>query len=202
MGLNDDKENELSEYVETMANLGLSLRPLVHISHEDINESSTLPSANAGSRKEGQESMEHQYIELPKSTSNDFVTGLNGKGSTYTQRASKDDSNHEEMLQEAQGVKISSGHGLRADIVENLIALLDEHNELVKLFRTARDKMSETNIPQFKVHLFGVVGSRQHELPTCDSIGAIVFEGGPDVQTDFDVVVEQHDHRLKQRFLG
>ncbi|PWA99731.1 hypothetical protein CTI12_AA003830 [Artemisia annua] len=92
----------------------------------------------------------------------------------------------------------SSGHGLRADIVEDLIALLDDHNELVQLFRTARDKMSQTNIPQFKVRLFGVVGSRQHELPTGDSIGAIVFEGGPDVQTDFDVVVEQHDHRLKQ----
>ncbi|PWA75064.1 hypothetical protein CTI12_AA244130 [Artemisia annua] len=92
----------------------------------------------------------------------------------------------------------SSGHGLRADIVEDLVALLDDHNELVQLFRTARDKMSQTNIPQFKVRLFGVVGSRQHELPTGDSIGAIVFEGGPDVQTDFDVVVEQHDHRLKQ----
>ncbi|PWA70306.1 hypothetical protein CTI12_AA288310 [Artemisia annua] len=85
-----------------------------------------------------------------------------------------------------------------SDIVEGLIALLDDHNELVQLFRTARDKMSQSNIPQFKVRLFGVVGSRQHELPAGDSIGAIVFEGGPDVQTDFDVVVEQHDHRLKQ----
>ncbi|PWA60222.1 hypothetical protein CTI12_AA381250 [Artemisia annua] len=65
---------------------------------------------------------------------------------------------------------------------------LDSHNE---------NKMAEADIPEFKVRLFGVVGSRQHELPTGDSIGAIVFEGGPDVETDFDVVIEQHDRQLK-----
>ncbi|PWA56155.1 hypothetical protein CTI12_AA415930 [Artemisia annua] len=58
--------------------------------------------------------------------------------------------------------------------------------------------MAEADIPQFKVRLFGVVGSRQHELPTDDSIGAIVFEGGPDVETDFDVVIEQHDRSLQR----
>ncbi|PWA74562.1 hypothetical protein CTI12_AA250600 [Artemisia annua] len=83
------------------------------------------------------------------------------------------------------------------NIVEHLIELLDEHNQLVQLFRTARDKMAEADIPEFKVRLFGVVGSRQHELPTGDSIGAIVFEGGPDVETEFDVVVERHDHQLQ-----
>lgn len=40
-----------------------------------------------------------------------------------------------------------SGHGLRADIVENFINILDEHNELVQLFRTARNKMAEADIP-------------------------------------------------------
>ena len=69
----------------------------------------------------------------------------------------------------------NSGHSLRQDIVENLIHLLDEHNELVQLFRTARDKMAEANVPEFKVRLYGVVGSRQHELPMGDSLGAIVF---------------------------
>ncbi|PWA95062.1 hypothetical protein CTI12_AA010730 [Artemisia annua] len=91
-----------------------------------------------------------------------------------------------------------TGQALRPDIVENLIELLDEHNQLMQLFRTARDKMAEANIPEFKVRLFGVVGSRQHELPAGDSIGAIVFEGGPDVETEFDVVVEQNDRQLKQ----
>ncbi|PWA85527.1 hypothetical protein CTI12_AA147690 [Artemisia annua] len=90
-----------------------------------------------------------------------------------------------------------AGQVLRADIVENLIELLDEHNELVQLFRTARDKIEEADVPEFKIRLFGVVGSRQHELPAGDSIGAIVFEGGPDMETEFDVVVEQHNRQLK-----
>ncbi|PWA58231.1 hypothetical protein CTI12_AA402020 [Artemisia annua] len=84
------------------------------------------------------------------------------------------------------------GEGLRREIVEGLIEFLDEHNHLVQLFRTAADKMAEADIPTFKVRLFGVVGSRQHELPSGDSIGAIVFEGGPDVESNFDVVIQQH----------
>ncbi|PWA63447.1 hypothetical protein CTI12_AA352830 [Artemisia annua] len=87
---------------------------------------------------------------------------------------------------------IRNGEGLRRDIVEGLIEFLDEHNELIQLFRTARNKMADANIPNFKVKLFGVVGSKQHELPSGDAIGAIVFEGGPDVETDFDIVIEKH----------
>ena len=85
-----------------------------------------------------------------------------------------------------------NGEGLRRDIVEGLIEFLDDHNQLVQLFRTARNKMAEADIPSFKIKLFGLVGSRQHELPSGDSIGAIVFEGGPDVESNFDVVIQQH----------
>ncbi|PWA91408.1 hypothetical protein CTI12_AA080820 [Artemisia annua] len=48
----------------------------------------------------------------------------------------------------------------------------------LKLFRTARDKMETADIADFKLKLFGVSGSKQYDLPTGDSIGAIVFEGG------------------------
>ncbi|PWA61660.1 hypothetical protein CTI12_AA371170 [Artemisia annua] len=69
------------------------------------------------------------------------------------------------------------GPALRPDIVEGLIQVLDELNELVRLFRTARDKLAEAEVPEFKIRLFGVLGSRQYELPSGDSIGAIVYEG-------------------------
>ncbi|PWA82511.1 hypothetical protein CTI12_AA051370 [Artemisia annua] len=39
---------------------------------------------------------------------------------------------------------------LRRDIVEGLIRVLDEHNALVQLFRTARDKLHEADVPEFK----------------------------------------------------
>lgn len=54
----------------------------------------------------------------------------------------------------------NSDKRLRRDIVQNLIHVLDEHNWLVKLFRTARDKLEDANIEDFKLKLFGVVGSR------------------------------------------
>ncbi|XP_071726830.1 uncharacterized protein [Rutidosis leptorrhynchoides] len=59
-------------------------------------------------------------------------------------------------------------------IVRRLIHLLDSHNELVKLFWTARDKCDADEVPTFKIRLFSIVGSKQHSLPTSDAIGAIV----------------------------
>ncbi|PWA81647.1 helitron helicase-like domain-containing protein [Artemisia annua] len=81
---------------------------------------------------------------------------------------------------------------LREDIIEGLIEFLNENNRLVHLFRTARDKLREADIPDFQIRLFGVVGSNQHELPTGDTIGAIVYDGGPESMTDYDVVIQRH----------
>ncbi|PWA94672.1 helitron helicase-like domain-containing protein [Artemisia annua] len=81
---------------------------------------------------------------------------------------------------------------LREDIVQGLIQFLDDNNALVHLFRTARDKLREADIPNFQIRLFGVVGANQYELPTADTIGAIVYEGGPESMTDYDVVIERH----------
>ncbi|XP_071729024.1 uncharacterized protein [Rutidosis leptorrhynchoides] len=75
-------------------------------------------------------------------------------------------------------------------VVSQLIELLDTHNELVKLFRIARDKCRDSEVPTFCVRLFSVSGSRQHALPTSDAIGAIVFDSGPRATTDYDVIVE------------
>ncbi|PWA38716.1 hypothetical protein CTI12_AA558750 [Artemisia annua] len=55
-----------------------------------------------------------------------------------------------------------------------------------------RDKLREADIPNFQIRLFGVVGANQYELPTADTIGAIVYEGGPESMTDYDVVIERH----------
>ena len=81
---------------------------------------------------------------------------------------------------------------LREDIVEGLIGFLNHHNALVQLFRTARDKLQEADIPEFQIRLFGVARANQYELPTADSIGAIVYDGGPESITDYDVVIERH----------
>ncbi|PWA50561.1 hypothetical protein CTI12_AA471580 [Artemisia annua] len=81
---------------------------------------------------------------------------------------------------------------LQEDVVEGLIHFLNDNNALVQLFRTARDKLLEAEIPNFQIRLFGVAGSNQYELPVADSIGAIVYEGGPECMTDYDIVIERH----------
>ncbi|PWA53203.1 hypothetical protein CTI12_AA447140 [Artemisia annua] len=76
---------------------------------------------------------------------------------------------------------------LREEVIDGLIQFLNENNALVRLFRTARDKLLEANIPNFQIRLFGVAGASQYELPTADTIGAIVYEGGPQSMTDYDI---------------
>ncbi|PWA59112.1 helitron helicase-like domain-containing protein [Artemisia annua] len=81
---------------------------------------------------------------------------------------------------------------LRENIVQGLIQFLNNHNALVHLFRTARDKLREADIPEFEIRLFGVVGGNQYDLPTADTIGAIVYDGGPETITDYDVVIQHY----------
>ncbi|GJW73349.1 DNA helicase, partial [Tanacetum coccineum] len=90
---------------------------------------------------------------------------------------------------------------LRRDIVEGLIDMLDTHNALVHLFRTAREKLADTHIPNFKVSLYNVVGAREYELPTGDMIGAIVYEPGPQTDIDYDIVIKErsgHPQRVNK----
>ena len=69
---------------------------------------------------------------------------------------------------------------------------MNNHNALVQLFRTTRDKLQESTIPEFQIRLFGVARANQYELPTTDNIGAIVYDGGPKSITDYDVVLERN----------
>ncbi|XP_071705020.1 uncharacterized protein [Rutidosis leptorrhynchoides] len=83
-------------------------------------------------------------------------------------------------------------------VVVQLIQLLDSHNELVKLFRTARDKFSSEEVPTFKVRLFSLAGSKQHALPTSDAVGAIGFDCGPQTISDYDVIIEPRSDRPRR----
>ncbi|GJU90164.1 DNA helicase [Tanacetum coccineum] len=52
--------------------------------------------------------------------------------------------------------------------------------------------MEDAEVPEFKVGLSGVIGSCQYELPSSDSVGAIVFDSGPNTATDYNVIIEEH----------
>nr|GFA14212.1 helitron helicase-like domain-containing protein [Tanacetum cinerariifolium] len=82
--------------------------------------------------------------------------------------------------------------GLKKEIIEGLIEFLDNHNALIKIFQTARDKYMESDIPEFKVNLYNVIGTRQYELPTPDTIGAIVFGGSTTAENEFNLIIKEH----------
>nr|GEZ08686.1 helitron helicase-like domain-containing protein [Tanacetum cinerariifolium] len=71
--------------------------------------------------------------------------------------------------------EVNNGMANFGDEHESLLKKLDNHNALVQLFRTARNKYMEADIPEFKVRLYNVIGTRQIELSTAETIGAIVF---------------------------
>nr|GEW54416.1 helitron helicase-like domain-containing protein [Tanacetum cinerariifolium] len=54
--------------------------------------------------------------------------------------------------------------GLKREIVEGLIDFLDNHNDLVQLFRTARNKRADVNIPEFKLELADMTCQHQNPL--------------------------------------
>nr|GEX97137.1 DNA helicase [Tanacetum cinerariifolium] len=97
---------------------------------------------------------------------------------------------------------------LNSEIIKGLIHVLDEHNGLVKLFRTARDRYNTGDIPSFKIRLYNKGGIRGYELPTSDVLRAIVFENGPRSHTDFDVIIElrggphQRINKLHQSYIN
>ncbi|PWA98889.1 DNA helicase [Artemisia annua] len=96
-------------------------------------------------------------------------------------------------VQHRLGHFTSNGHPvLRREIVEQLIRFLDHNNALVQLFRMARDKLLQNDVPEFKVRLFNVGSRSQYELPTADAIGAIVFDDTAETESDFDIILETH----------
>ncbi|XP_076950777.1 uncharacterized protein LOC143623852 [Bidens hawaiensis] len=81
---------------------------------------------------------------------------------------------------------------LKEDIVRSIVCILDDHNELVKLFRTARDLCSSNNVPEFHVRLYNSVREMSYDMPAPKTIGAIVHETISGAN-DFDIVVHQKD---------
>ncbi|PWA48067.1 DNA helicase [Artemisia annua] len=67
---------------------------------------------------------------------------------------------------------------------------------------TARDMLEAGNVPEFKIRLFAVAGARQYELPSGDSIGAIVYEGGPNTGTEYDVVIHRRAGDPERPIIG
>ncbi|PWA83752.1 replication protein A 70 kDa DNA-binding subunit [Artemisia annua] len=84
------------------------------------------------------------------------------------------------------------------NVLQALIQILDDNNELVQVFRTARDRLEEGNTPEFKIQLYNVNGAQEYQLPSSGTLGGIVFQPDPNSQTDYDMIVEYRDRQPKR----
>ncbi|GJT65828.1 DNA helicase [Tanacetum coccineum] len=57
--------------------------------------------------------------------------------------------------------------------------------------RTVREKLQDVHIPNFKVRLYNVIGTREYELPTRDMLGVIFYDPGPKTDMDYDIILEE-----------
>ncbi|XP_071689999.1 uncharacterized protein [Rutidosis leptorrhynchoides] len=82
---------------------------------------------------------------------------------------------------------------LCSEVVSRMIRTLDEHNKLIQLFRTVRDKCVASDIPPFEIRLYNVIGNKQYELPVSDSLGAIVHDDSQKNGGDYDLIIRSRD---------
>ncbi|XP_071688702.1 uncharacterized protein [Rutidosis leptorrhynchoides] len=80
--------------------------------------------------------------------------------------------------------------GVSEQVVELPLHILNDKNEVVKLFRIARDRILGADVPEFQIRLYNVIGAKQYEMPVTDTLGAIVFKTGDRTRTDYDLIVE------------
>ena len=84
-------------------------------------------------------------------------------------------------------------------IVSGLLEMLDEHNELVKSFRMARDRFEESGLENVKLRLIGTRSKdgRQYNLTTASEVAALIVGEQTGDNIERDIIVEMKDKELQ-----
>jgi len=94
----------------------------------------------------------------------------------------------------------SRSSSLDENIVVDLLKMLDETNEIAKLFRKARDKTQNIQSINFILRLLGKRDhdSRQYDDPTSNDIGGLVDGDIWDFFSERDIIIECFSGSLKR----
>ncbi|KAK9280663.1 hypothetical protein L1049_014360 [Liquidambar formosana] len=94
----------------------------------------------------------------------------------------------------------TGGHASGIDVLtlEALQNMLNDINPYVKIFRNARDKMSENNVRDLKVQIIQSRGGRQYIRPTTNEIAALIVGDGTEDVGNRDIVVCKSDGTLQR----
>ncbi|XP_040362560.1 uncharacterized protein LOC112168203 isoform X2 [Rosa chinensis] len=87
---------------------------------------------------------------------------------------------------------------IRLDIVQGLIKMFDEINELVKEFRTIRDKFENCSLPVLNMIILNrqPADSKQYEMPSTDEIGGLVVGDIGEYNSNKDLIIESKNGQL------
>jgi hypothetical protein len=85
-------------------------------------------------------------------------------------------------------------------ITQSLMEMLDAHNELVKAFRCARERIEQTHNSEITLRLLGCNTRQdvQYNLPSSGEIAAIIVGDYSSAQYTYDVLVHAKNHGLKR----
>ncbi|XP_070666718.1 uncharacterized protein [Malus domestica] len=96
----------------------------------------------------------------------------------------------------------SDGNNRKLDpkIVEGLIKMFDMSNELVKLFRTARNKFETNRLTSLKMRLSAreTTDGKQYDQPTSDEISGLIVGDIGLADSNRDIIIESKSEGLKR----
>ncbi|CAN1819973.1 ATP-dependent DNA helicase PIF1 [Linum perenne] len=88
---------------------------------------------------------------------------------------------------------------LREFIISGLKEMLDDHNILVQTFRYAKHRLSEEDVPHFKIKLLAKrrADGREYDMPTGDEVAGLIITDSTETFYEQDIIV-QRNMRLYQ----
>lgn len=100
------------------------------------------------------------------------------------------------------GVVGSSRDQVRIDIVQKLTRMLDQHNKLVRYFRSARERFKNRELDEFKLILISsyAQNGRLNVIGPSNEVAGLMVNPNADTSAVRDVVVETRHRGLKRVF--
>ncbi|XP_040361620.1 uncharacterized protein LOC112202949 [Rosa chinensis] len=89
---------------------------------------------------------------------------------------------------------------IKLEIIEGLIKMFDEINELVKEFRTIRDKFENRSLPSLNMTILNrqLTDSKQYEEPTSEEIGGLIVGDIGEHNSNRDIIIELNSGKLQR----
>ncbi|XP_021851435.2 uncharacterized protein [Spinacia oleracea] len=107
---------------------------------------------------------------------------------------------HNEVENRINSLTNNAKSDLDPEIVDGLAKILNQHNELAKVFRMARERFSNVEMQPVRVRLIGTRSKdgRQYNLPSTNELAALIVGNGENEGGQRDVIIEEKGYGLRR----